>query len=90
MDSIERPVAVVKDLGSQHNFFVVGNKTKWLDGFVTTAEALRPEETLSLRESMYEQQFPEPYNTTTDTFCDIIDDGLIDDDIEDMIFSDDE
>ena len=90
VESIEQSLAVVKDIGSLNNYFVVGNRSQWLEEFITTAESLDTEESLYLKENMYQRHYPEPYNTTKNVIVETSDDDALDTDVDNTIITDDE
>jgi hypothetical protein len=62
LESIEDPIAVVRNHGDAKKYFVVGNKSVWLQSFLNKAELLPSTKSLYRLETKYPQQFPHAFN----------------------------
>ena len=68
VDIIEEPLSVVQDHGNHNNYFVVGNRNRWLEAFQETSESLLDDKisleknlkNLSRRENKYAVKYPLP------------------------------
>eukprot|EP00531_Pseudo-nitzschia_arenysensis_P000969 CAMPEP_0116116834 /NCGR_PEP_ID=MMETSP0329-20121206/1249_1 /TAXON_ID=697910 /ORGANISM="Pseudo-nitzschia arenysensis, Strain B593" /LENGTH=935 /DNA_ID=CAMNT_0003610355 /DNA_START=406 /DNA_END=3213 /DNA_ORIENTATION=+ len=58
--SIEKPALVVKDHGEANRYFVVGNRSVWLEKFVEKADSLGEASSLYHNEDHYPVQYPDP------------------------------
>ena len=66
VDTIETPICVVRDHGSDNNYFVVGNRNKWLEAFTETTDSLSDDITdIHVSESGYEYKYPNPTKDKT-------------------------
>lgn len=75
VDTIETPICVVRDHGSDNNYFVVGNRNKWLDAFTETTDSLSDDITdIHVSESGYEYKYPNPTKDKTVVAKEIIQD----------------